>query len=62
MAQSSSRGRSGGADQPKVEEEQVVSVNQGADVFVESITYGETLTYVKNVLGNYAAYRSLYRD
>ncbi|MEE8442166.1 MAG: thiamine pyrophosphate-requiring protein [Dehalococcoidia bacterium] len=37
MARSSSRGTAGSTDQPGVEAEQVVSVDQGADVFVESM-------------------------
>lgn len=34
--------------------------NYELDEFVEAIPFGETRQYVKKVLGNYAAYRSLY--
>ena len=36
--------------------------HQDTEQFVETIPYGETRHYVKRVLGNYAAYRSLYRE
>ncbi|MCF6285936.1 MAG: hypothetical protein L3K26_12175, partial [Candidatus Hydrogenedentes bacterium] len=34
--------------------------NHDLDAFVEAIPFEETKKYVKRVLGNYAAYRSLY--